>query len=116
MDGSGKIAAGSAAACEELASASLAEAVVVVVAAGAVAAADAMAVVATVAISMVTFSSGTGCAAAVAVLSWEAIAVAPLVLGRRRWRLGFVRAGGSEEQEARIENGEGGRRSPAAAI
>ena len=70
MDGSGKVAARSAAACEELASASLAEAVVVVVAVGAVAAAGSMVAVAT---STAAFSSGTGYAAAVAMLPWEAI-------------------------------------------
>ena len=116
MDGSGKVAAGSATACEELASASLAEAVVVVMAAGAVAAAGAMAAVATVAVSMATFSSGTSYAAAVAVLSWDAIASAPPLFGHRKWMLGFECARGLEEQEARIENGEGGRRSSAAAI
>ena len=105
MDGSGKVAARSAAACEEFASTSLAEAVVDVVVAGIVAAAGAMAAVVAVATSMATFSSGTICAAAVAVLPWEAIAVVPLVSGHRRRVLAFVRVRVLGEQEARFGNG-----------
>ena len=119
MDGSGKVTAKSAAVCEELASASLAEAVVAVAMAGDVTTVGAMAaVVAVVAIaaSTATFFSGTVCAAVVAVLSWEAIAVAPLVSDRRRWVLGFVRAKVWESKGQETRMVEGGRRSFAVAI
>ena len=85
VDGRGKDTARSAAACEEDASTSLAEAVVAEVAvASAAATAGAMAAVVAATSLTGTFSSGTICAAVVAVLSDEAIATAPLVFGRRR--------------------------------
>ena len=77
MNGNGKTAAGSAAACEELASASLAEAAVVAVVGEAVtvvvAAAGAMVAVVVAVGSTVGFSSVMGCVAAAVTLSWEAI-------------------------------------------
>ena len=84
MDGRGKDTARSAVACDEDASASLAEAVVAgVVVAGAGAAAGTMAAVAATASPTATVILGTSCAAVVVVLSDEAIADAPLVFGRR---------------------------------
>ena len=120
MDGSGKPSAGSVAACEELASALLAEAAAVVVAgvevAVAVVTTGAMSAVAAAAGSTVMFVSGTDCAAAAAVSSWDAIAEAPLRFGRRSWWLGFERVRDWGAQEARIGNGEGGRRCTAVSI
>ena len=83
MDGSGKFAARSAAACEVEASVSLAEVVdggATVAGVGAVA--GAMATVAAAAWAVVVVS-GAAYTAAVAVLSVEAIAVVPPVFGRQ---------------------------------
>ena len=114
MDGSGKPPAGSVAACEELASASLAEAAAVVVTgvgvAVAVAAAGAMTSAAAAAGSTVTFVAGADCAAVTAVSFWDVIAEAPLRFGRRSWWLGFEcardwKCGRQELGMAKVEEG-----------
>ena len=85
MDGSGKLAARSAAVCKEEASTSLAEMVDGGGAfAGVGAVMGAMAAIAAAALAVVVVS-GAACAGAVEVLSVEAIAVAPPGFGRRSW-------------------------------
>ena len=121
MDGSGKPSAGSVAACEELVSASLAEAAVVTVAGVVttvvVAAAGAMTAVVAAVGSAAGFSSMMGCVAAAVALSWEAIgggaagSWSPEVVARV---LACARIGESKGREMRVA--EGGRRCPAVSI
>ena len=120
MDGNGKPAAGSVAACEEPASTSVVEAAAVVVAgavvAVAVAAVGAMSAVAVAAGSMVTFSAGAGCAAEAAMSFWEAIAVAPLGFGHRSLETRVLAREDWESKGRGSQMAEGGRRTYAAAI